>query len=110
MEDQFAIAIAKEQIVALKKKLEKAEEAVAQAEQEGYDVGVKETEENLRAKVTGVCRGYYLQVWNEALNQARVDASSELRRTKNILYSPTLCITSPSNSRVDIVLQALKSS
>ena len=109
MEDQLAIAIAKEQIVALKKKLEKAEEAAAQAEQEGYDVGVKETKENLRAKVTGVCRGYYLQVWNEALNQARVDASFELRRTKNILYSPTLCIASPSNSRVDIVLQALKS-
>ena len=54
--------MAKEQIGALKKKLEKAEEATAKAEQEGYEVGVVETEENLRAQVTRVCRDYYLQM------------------------------------------------
>ena len=57
-EDQLTLA--KEQIGALKKKLEKAEEATAKAEQERYEVGVAETEENLRAQVTGVCRDYCL--------------------------------------------------
>ena len=56
------LTLAKEQIRALKKKLEKAEEATAKAEQEGYEVGVAETEENLRAQVTGVCRDYCLQM------------------------------------------------
>lgn len=37
------------------KKLVNAEEVVEQAEQEGYDVGVKEIKESLRALVTGVC-------------------------------------------------------
>lgn len=58
VEDQ--IAIAKEQIKALKNKLERAEEVVAQAEQKGYDTRVKEIEKNLRAQVTSVCQGYCL--------------------------------------------------
>ena len=84
-EDQLVIA--KEQIKALKKKLEKAKEAAAQAEQEGYDVGVKETEESIRTQITDVCQGYCPQVRIEALNQAGVDASSVLRRTENAFYS-----------------------
>ena len=59
-EDQLTLA--KEQIGAQKKKLEKAEEATAKAKQEGYEVRVAETEENLRAQVTRVCRDYYLQM------------------------------------------------
>lgn len=51
-----------------------------QAEQDGYEVGITETEESLRAEVTRVCREYCLQVWNEALNQVGVKASSALRR------------------------------
>ena len=47
VEDQLSIA--KEQIGALKKKLKKAEEAAAHAEQEGYDTEIMEAEENLRA-------------------------------------------------------------
>ena len=46
-EDQLTLA--KEQIGALKKKLEKAKEATTKVEQEGYEVEVAETEENLRA-------------------------------------------------------------
>ena len=80
--------VAKKQIEAQKKKLKKAKEAAAQAEQDGYDTGVKEIKENLRAQVTGVCQGYYFQVWTEALNQARVDVSSTLRRTENVFYPP----------------------
>ena len=64
-EDQLAAS--KGQIVALKKKMEKAEKAREQAkkakdqaEQEGYDIGMTETEETLRAEVSRVCRNYYL--------------------------------------------------
>ena len=89
------MTIAKEKIGALKKKLEKA---VAQAEQEGYDTKVRETKEKLRAQVTSVYRGYCLQVWNEALNQARVDAFSTLRRVDNVFYPLALRVAGPSSS------------
>ena len=75
-EDQLSTS--KEHIAALKKKLEKDEKARDQAEQDGYDVGVAEIEEALRAEVSEVCRNYYLRVWNEAFNQAGVEASSTL--------------------------------
>ena len=86
-------------ITSLKKKLEEVEKAKDQAEQDGYDVGVAETEEALRAEVMGVCRTYCLQVWNEALDQAKVEASSSLRKVENVYYPPPLsnpCIK-PSN-------------
>ena len=51
-----AEATSKGQIIALKKKLEEAEKARDQAEQEGYDVEVAEIEEALRAEVLEVCR------------------------------------------------------
>ena len=47
--------IDKEQIEAQKKELEKNEEAVARAEQNGYDMRVKETKDTLRAQVARVC-------------------------------------------------------
>ena len=37
-----------------------------------------------------MCRTYYAQTWDEALNRARVEASSELRRPENIYYPPTI--------------------
>ena len=44
----------------LKKKLEDAEKAKDQTKQDGYDVGVAETEEAFKAEVSGVCRAYCL--------------------------------------------------
>ena len=98
VEDQLATT--KTRIATLKKKLEEAEKAKVQAEeardkavkakdateQHGYDVGVAETEDNLRAKVLALCRTYYALVWDEALNQARVEASSVLRKAESIYY------------------------
>ena len=69
-------------MVALKKQLEEAqrlrdqaEKAKAKAEREkdeveqhGYDVGVAETKDALRAEVPTVCRAYCTQTWEEALN------------------------------------------
>jgi len=54
------VAAAREQIKLLKKKLEDAEKAKDQAEQDGYDVGVVETEEAFKAEVSRVYRAYCL--------------------------------------------------
>ena len=67
-----------------------AEKARDEAEQQGYDLGVAETEETLRAEVPAVCRIYWAQTWNEALNRAKVKASSKLRKANNIYYLPAI--------------------
>ena len=46
----------------------KAEKERDEAEQHGYDVGVAETEDALRAEVPAVCHAYCAQTWEEALN------------------------------------------
>ena len=70
----------------------KAEKERDKAEQHGYDVGVAETEDALRAEVPAVCRAYCAQTWEEALNQARVEASSELRKPESIIFPSALQI------------------
>ena len=100
LEAEEQLQIAKEQITNLKKKLieiegaknvtewardealRAKEEAVfaraeaecskKKAEEEAYDLGVAETQATLKAQVSGVCRLYCSQVWNEALKQACV--------------------------------------
>ena len=37
-----------------------------------------------------MCRAYYAQTWEEALNQAGVEASSELRKHESIIFPPAL--------------------
>ncbi|XP_023900369.1 uncharacterized protein LOC112012224 [Quercus suber] len=78
---------AKDEVVKAKGEAKKARD---EAEQHGYDVGVTETEENLRAEVLAVCRTYCAQTWTEALNQVRVEASSDLRKPEKIYYPPTI--------------------
>ena len=63
-----------------------AEKAKDKAEQKGYDLGVAETEETLGVEVPTVCRIYCAQTWDEALNRAGVEASSELRKAENVFY------------------------
>ena len=57
-----------------------------EAEQRGYEVGIAETEEVLRAEVLAVCRIYCAKTWDEALNWAGVEASSKLRMPENVFY------------------------
>ena len=57
-----------------------AEKAWDKVEQYGYNVRVAEIEDALRAKVPAVCQTYYTQTWGEALNQAGVKVSFELRK------------------------------
>ena len=101
------LASSKEQIAALRKKLEEAQKlqdqterlkkeaekakmeakkAKDEVEQQGYDLGVVETEETLRAEVPAVCRIYCAQIWDKALNRAGVEASPKLRKLENIYY------------------------
>ena len=70
----------------------KAEKERDEAEQHGYDVGVAETEDALRAEVPAVCRVYCAQTWEEALNQAGVEASSGLRKPESIIFPSVLQI------------------
>ena len=62
-----------------------------------------ETEETLKAEIIKVCRNYCSQVWYEALNQARVEASSALRKAESVYYPPAIRVSVPSDSRADIV-------
>ena len=70
----------------------KAEKERNEAEQHGYDVSVVKTEDALQAKVPAVCRTYCAQTWEEALNQAKVEASSGLRRLESIIFPLALQI------------------
>ena len=70
----------------------KAEKERDEAEQHDYDVGVAETEDALRAEVPAVCRAYCTQTWEEALNRAGIDATSELRKPENIIFPSALQI------------------
>ena len=109
------LAASKEQVAALKQQLEeakklkdqakiarmqakedkaKAEKERHKAEQHSYDVGVAETENTLRAEVPTMCRAYCTQTWEEALNQAGIEASSELRKPENIVFPLALQIPS----------------
>ena len=49
-----------------------------------------ETKEAFMAEISEVCKYYYLQVCNEALNQAGVEVSSALRRVESVYYSPAI--------------------
>ena len=101
------LAASKEQLETLRKQLEEAQKlrdqaekakdkakkakAMAErekdeAEQHGYDVGVAEIEDALKAKVPAVCWAYCAQTWEEALNRVRIDTSSELRKLENIFF------------------------
>ena len=107
------LATSKEQLAALKKQLEeakkfrdqaektrvqaeedkaKAEKERDVAEQHGYDVGIAETEDALRAEVPAICRAYCTQTWEEALNRVGIDTSFELRKPENIIFPPALQI------------------
>ena len=72
--------------VEVEKAKAKAERERDEAEQHDYDVGVAEAEDALRAEVPAICRTYCTQTWEEALNRAGIDASSELRKSENIIF------------------------
>ena len=66
-----------------------------EAEQKGYDLGVVETKETLKAEVPVVSRIYYAQTWDEALNRAGVEALSELRKAENVFCPSVIRASDP---------------
>ena len=66
--------------------------------EEAYDLGVAETQATLKAQVSRVCRLYYSQVWNEALKQVGVKASSNLWKVENVYYPLAIREITPSSS------------
>ena len=78
------MATQKQLLLELKTELQKAKEVarttkeVAEASKlSSYNRGVKETQVRLAEEMAEVCRDYCKEVWAEALNQARVPATSE---------------------------------
>ena len=67
------------------------------AEDDGYNVGIAETQAILKAQIPGICRLYCSQVWEEALKRAGVNASSDLWKAENIFY-PTAIREATSSS------------
>ena len=97
-----------EQVLVLKKHLketqklrEQAEKLKEQAEQKGYELGIVETEKALRAEVPEVCRIFCARTWNEALNRAGVEASSELRKPENVYYPEAIRSSVPQSYQAD---------
>ena len=82
-----------------------AECSKEKAEEEAYDLGVAETQTTLKAQVPRVCRLYCSQVWNEALKQAGVEASSDLWKVEHMYYPLAIREAAPSNSEVRDALE-----
>ena len=84
-------------VLDLKTKLQKAEEAlkVAQeaaktAETTAYERGVLEMEARLTVEVTMVCRDYYAETYNQALNRVGVPTDFDLRKAYQVYYPEDL--------------------
>ena len=77
-----------------------AKNSKEKAEEEAYDLGVVKTQATLKAQVLGVCKLYCSQVWNEALKQAGVEASSDLWKVENVYYPLAIREAAPSSSEV----------
>ena len=60
-----------------------------------------EIEDTLRDEVLIVCRTYCALVWDEALNQVGVEASSVLRKAESIYYPLAICPQSSLDSPAD---------
>ena len=118
------MATSKEQLATLRKQLEEAQRLKDQAEkakveadkakaeakkekdeaeQHGYDVGIAKSEDALKVEVPTVCRAYCAQTWEEALNRAGVEASSKLRKSKNIFFPPAIRASSLAPNQKEVV-------
>ena len=76
--------MAKQEVMGLKAKLEKAKEVTRAAkeivnasEQKFYDLGVQETDTRLTEELAEVYRDYCQEVWIKALNLAGVPTTSK---------------------------------
>ena len=63
-----------------------AQEADKAAETAAFKRGVLKTKARLTAEVTVVCREYYAETYNQALDQAGIPVDSDLRRMEQVYY------------------------
>nr|XP_023898017.1 myosin-4-like [Quercus suber] len=84
----------------------KAESSQEQAKEEAFAEGVAKTEAAFKAQVPEVCRRYYSQTWEETLNQAGVEASSDLRRAEKVYYPPAIREATSATSEANTVPEA----
>ena len=94
---QLNLATKKAAVLDLQSKLQKIEEALklaqdatAATEISAYERGVLETEARLTAEVTAVCREYWAETYNQALDRAGIPANSNLRRVDQMYYPKDL--------------------
>ena len=66
------------------------QEAATAAKTSAYERGVLETEARLTAEVTAVCREYYAETYNQALDWAGIPTDSNLRRVDQMYYPEDL--------------------
>ncbi|XP_065618607.1 uncharacterized protein LOC112029546 [Quercus suber] len=116
------LATSKEQVLILQKQLkevqklrDQAEKAKAEvekerdvAEQHGYDVDVAERKDTFGAEVPVVCREYCSLTWQEALNRAGVESSSELRKPENVYLPPAIRASTPSTPQGEVSSTAVE--
>ncbi|XP_065639055.1 uncharacterized protein LOC136071547 [Quercus suber] len=86
-----------------------AERSVDEAKEEAFTEGVAKTEATLRAQVPAVCRHYCSQTWHEALNQAGIDASSDLRREDRVYYPTAIREVTPAAPEGESSLPSVES-
>ena len=94
---EIELATQKQLVLELRAKLVKskatarmAEEATMASRLSAYEQRVQDTEARLADKLFEVCRDYYKDTWQEALNLAEVLVDSEWREARNIHYHPDI--------------------
>ena len=57
-----------------------------------------------------MCRAYCAQTWEEALNRAWIDASSELRKSENAFFPPAIRAPGSATGQKEVTPPVTKSS
>ena len=71
-------------------------------------MGVAKTQATLKAQVPRVCRLYCSQVWNKALKQAGIEASSDLWKVENVYYPLAIRETALASSKAEVALEKVE--
>ena len=87
MTEKQAVANLKAELAKVKEEARLAREAAKKVVAASYDRGVSDTEIRLTKEVATVCRDYIAISWGVALDQAAVQADSDLRKIENIYFS-----------------------
>ena len=82
----MAVLDLKAKLQKVEEELKVAQEAATAAENSAYERGVLETKARLTVEVTVVCREYYAETYNQALDRVGIPANSDLRKVDQVYY------------------------